>query len=63
MFDDGIENYKGREAEWAALCAFDCIRNSNQTYQTGETPAWIESVWEFVWQTCEEKGVHERHPQ
>jgi hypothetical protein len=55
--DDHLLSFKGREASWAALCVFDGMQFSDEVYTFAQAGELIENVWEFVVQTCEEKGV------
>ena len=55
--DDTIDRFKGREAEWAALCAFDGIKMSDEQFLPEHAPELIEALWDFVTETCEEEGV------
>ena len=55
--DDHLLNFEGREASWAALCAFDGMQFSDEVYISAQAGELIETVWEFVVQTCEEEGV------
>ena len=50
--DDTINHHRGREAEWAALCAFDDVQASDEVYHADAAPSLIEAVWEFVVATC-----------
>tara|TARA_B100000780_G_scaffold161023_1_gene112515 strand:- start:149 stop:391 length:243 start_codon:yes stop_codon:yes gene_type:complete len=55
--DDHLLNFKGGEASWAALCAFDGMQFSDEVYTFAQAGELIENVWEFVVQTCEKQGV------
>ena len=55
--DDTINHYRGREAEWAALCAFDDVQANGEVYRADAAPSLIEAVWEFVVETCNEEHV------
>lgn len=55
--DDTIDHFKGREAKWAALCAFDGMQYSGEIYHIDQASEFIDEVWEFVTQTCEEEGI------
>lgn len=55
--DDTINHHRGREAEWAALCAFDGVQASDEVYHEDAALSLIEAVWEFVVATCNEEHV------
>lgn len=55
--DDTIDRFKGREAKWAALCAFDGIEMSDEPFLPEHALELIESVWDFVTQICKENGI------
>ncbi|MDC1531228.1 hypothetical protein N8473_00845 [Amylibacter sp.] len=55
--DDNLLSFKGHEASWAALCAFDGMQVGDEIHTFSQACELIESVWDFVVQTCEEEGV------
>ena len=55
--DDNIMNFKGNEAEWAALCALDGIQASSEHFHQDQAPELIDQIWEFVVETCESEEV------
>ena len=55
--DDSILNFRGNEAEWAALCALDGMHASGEPFHQNQAPELIEQIWDFVVQTCEIEGV------
>ena len=55
--DDNISNFRGREQLWATLCAFDGMEYNDEVYTVNQADELIESIWDFVEQTCEEEGV------
>jgi hypothetical protein len=63
MEDDTVENYLGREAEWAALCAFDGLEASESFPDPSEAKALMKNVWEFVSASCEEAGQTTPDPE
>ena len=54
---DGIDEYVGREAEWAALCATDCVRDGDMPLSKAKADDLVANVWEFVEINCEEEGI------
>lgn len=58
MRGDTIDNYIGHEAEWVALCAFDCIEfTKDKKFTEADAPNLIDSVWEFCEENCKEAGT------
>ena len=59
--DDGVKHYKGKEAEWAALCAMDGLtylsENEGATFKVSEAERILEEVWDFVTDSCEIEGA------
>jgi len=65
--DDGVTHYKGKEAEWAALCAMEGLiylsENEETKYKVSEAEGILEEVWEFVTDTCEIEGANTPNKQ
>jgi len=59
--DDGIKSYIGREAEWAAECAFEGMDYANNRdgtiFKPSDAPRLIDEVWHFVTETCDIEEV------
>ena len=55
MNDDTVEHYRGREAEWAALCAFDAVACGLKPSVTeGDADHLVSSAWDFIVESCRE---------
>ncbi len=52
-----ILEYKGREAEWAALCVMDGLMMSDELPNPENADAEIDAVWEFVVENCKESEI------
>jgi len=58
MRDDSVDQYRGREAEWAALCSFDAVEYGLKTNVTeADADDLVGSAWDFVVDSCKEAGV------
>ena len=55
--DDNIRNFKGNEAEWAALCALHGMLASAERFHEEQASELIQQVWEFVVETCNVEGL------
>ena len=63
MLGDTVECYRGREAEWAALCALDGFEATQELPDPLRASALIKAVWEFVDASCEEAGQATPDPE
>lgn len=57
MRDDTVDNFLGREAQWAMLCAWDGIEAAGPPNPIpSEAETYVDAVWEFVEFSCSEAG-------
>ena len=50
---DDCTAYKGEEAYWAALCAYDGVTQSEQWPDPASVASYIDDVWPFVIENCQ----------
>lgn len=53
MWDDTIYQYRGRETEWAAMCALDAVESDViGAFSEADADKLVGFAWDFVLQSC-----------
>ena len=58
MWHDTVDQYAGRELEWAAEVALYAVESSPQEdFNESDAEGLVDFVWEFVEQSCSDNGA------